>query len=170
MKTIFVFDATPLIYLSKAKILEKIAFPDAENIIIAPVYEEVVLKGMKIGKEDAFLIQKSIEKGIFKIEKKEEQLPFLKENKKLSDTDKDIVSYCAKKRNAIIITDDEELRKVADIEDLPNHGSIYILFRLLILKRITKEEFKTILSTMIGHGWYCSIDLFMEIMSELEKS
>lgn len=169
MKPTFVFDATPLIYLSKARIISKIAFLQAKNILLPSVHREVVETGAQRGEEDVSFIQRCIEQGILVIEElRGPSLLSLRENRRLSDTDREVLSFC-KQQKAMLIADDEEIRTVAEIENIPCHGSIYILFRLLEIKKITKSELKQILHTMINQGWYCSIELYVDILEQLEQ-
>ncbi len=167
-KNVLVFDATPLIYLAKAEILEKILLLFEENIIIESVCNEVVGKGKVRGENDAFYVEKLIQKKVIFVKEFSEKSGFFVENKKLSETDDELLRFC-KKWDAILITDDEELGKAADKENRENHGSVYLLFILLNKKIINKMEFKQIINKMIKAGWYCSIEFYDEIMGELEK-
>lgn len=162
-----VFDATPLIYLAKAEILGKIRVFDSENIMLESVYKEVVERGKLKGENDATYIQKLIEQNVFKRKGFSEKTSF-QENKNLSNTDREVLTF-SKQKNAMIIADDEEMRIVADLEGIEVHGSIYILFRLLSEKNIDKHELKNALDRMINNGWYCSIDFYNEIVGAMSK-
>lgn len=165
---LLVFDATPLIYLAKTHLLEKIKIFDTTNVLLESIYTEVVDTGKKNGYSDALYIQKLIERNLFIIKKCSPQLPAFQENKNLSPVDRDVLTF-AKMNDGMLITDDEEARLVAEIEGIEVHGSVYILFRLLSKKMINKNNLKNALDTMIHEGWHCSIDFYNEIVRSLDK-
>ncbi|MEX2750648.1 MAG: hypothetical protein Q6366_002055, partial [Candidatus Freyarchaeota archaeon] len=59
----------------------------------------------------------------------------------------------AKELNAIALMDDEESRAMADLEKIPNHGTIYLLVRFLNRAIISKKEFIEKLNEIIKEGW-----------------
>jgi predicted nucleic acid-binding protein len=168
MKCPLVFDATPLIYLGKARLLEKLSCLGEEKIIPQRVYDEVVSVGKRKEKSDALYVERLIDQNIFTIKKTSKCLTSLKKNTLLSASDKDVL-VCAKECNGIVIADDEEVRKITSAEGIEHHGTIYILFRLVHKKVISKKEVKSALDVMINKGWYCSVDLYNYVMGELEK-
>jgi len=46
---------------------------------------------------------------------------------------------------------------------------MYILFRLLKIKHISKEESIKIINKMIELGWRCSTELYTEILGAIGK-
>ena len=165
---LWVFDATPLIYLSKAKILEKIGPLPTKKIILRSVYEEVVKEGVQRGHSDAFYVEKLIQEKVFAIEENERQSATFLSHKNVSVADRDVLSF-AQNRKAIIIADDEEIRRIAEIENMEHHGSVYVLFTLLHRKVLKREELKKAINIMINEGWYCSVDVYNLIMEKLGK-
>ncbi|MBS7269540.1 MAG: hypothetical protein KIH10_11980 [Candidatus Freyarchaeota archaeon] len=75
----------------------------------------------------------------------------------------------AKELNAIALIDDEESRAMADLEKIPNHGTIYLLFRFLNEAIITKKEFIDKLNEIIKEGWRCSTELYIIIINALDS-
>jgi hypothetical protein len=63
----FVFDATPLIYLAKAERLPLLSRLDASRLIPQRVYKEVVTVGLDAGYPDARRIEQSVEDGAFDV-------------------------------------------------------------------------------------------------------
>ncbi len=163
-----IFDATPLIYLAKVNRLHLIENIGLERIIPKSVYEEVVIKGKELGKPDASIVEKLVEKGIFKIEKASTKLQELEKNKNLSKADVDVLSL-AKLKNGIAILDDEYVRKVAEIENIENKGTLYVIFSLLKNNVITKTEARETVDAIIERGWYCSTDLYAKILRRIER-
>ncbi len=167
MKEKIVFDATPLIYFAKAKIIDKIAALHPEKIILESVYKEVVIKGKEKGKEDAFHLDNTIQNKIFSIQKFQSKvIPSAKANKALSETDREVLSFC-KVHKTSLIADDEQVRIIAEVEGIEHHGSMYVLFSLLKQKIMTKKECRDALKIMIESGWYCSLDLYQDILEKL---
>ncbi len=167
MKQIFVFDSTPLMYLAKVYLLEKVLRLAEKNIIPQLVWEEVVQRGFLVGKEDASHVDLLIKKGLIGID----AIPLREEflyNTHLSPPDRAVLIIC-KKHKGILIADDAEIRKTARIHGIEGHGSVYLLFLLLSQKRINKEEFKAALNSLVEKGWYCSIEFYTQTIAELEK-
>jgi predicted nucleic acid-binding protein len=166
MKYPLIFDATPLIYLGKARILEKLSCLDEEKVIPQSVYEEVISVGKQKEKSDALYVERIVTS--FFTVRKNKLILSLRENTLLSPSDKAVIA-CAKECNGIVIADDEQVRKISSAQDIEHHGTIYVLFRLLRKKVVKRKEVKNILDIMINNGWYCSIDLYNYVMRELEK-
>lgn len=163
-----IFDATPLIYLGKLKILEEIQILRTKNIICKSIYNEVVEEGKKRGFEEANYIKKLVDKGLFQIVEVNNLIKSIQENPNLKYADIEILSF-AKRNNSTVVADDEEVRKVARTEDVEYVGSIFILFKLLKHKRISKKELRNLLDKMINLGWRCSTELYALILEELER-
>ncbi|MBS7280266.1 MAG: hypothetical protein KIH09_10590 [Candidatus Freyarchaeota archaeon] len=58
--TTLVFNATPLIYLSKVSLIENIKELPENRCLPKSVYDEVVTKGKELGSADAFKVDKLI--------------------------------------------------------------------------------------------------------------
>jgi predicted nucleic acid-binding protein len=65
--------------------------------------------------------------------------------------------------------DDEESRAMADLEKIPNHGTIYLLFCFLRKAIITKEEFIYKLNEIIREGLRCFTELYIKIIKALDS-
>jgi predicted nucleic acid-binding protein len=167
---ILVFDATPLIYLAKIEKLHLLEKVDAERIIPASVFEEVVVKGKKLGKPDAAVIEKLIEQGVFKVEDVEKTGLYekLKENKNLSKADIDTLTL-AHLKSGMAIVDEDYVRRVAEVEGIECRGTIYLVFSLLKGGVISKFEARKIVDDMVENGWYCSTNLYAKILKRIEK-
>ncbi len=168
MKQTFVFDSTPLMYLSKVKILEKLKNLSSTNLIPRPIYTEVVIQGKQQGYTDAEYVQKLIEEKVFQVVNCSTPLLSVAESKNISPADKSVLTL-AQERRAVIITDDQELRLIANIERIENHGSLYLLMKLLRKKVLTKTDAKKAVQLMIKEGWHCSIETYTEIMKAFDE-
>ncbi|CAG0980742.1 MAG: DUF3368 domain-containing protein [Candidatus Methanoperedens sp.] len=90
-----VFDATPLIYLGKIKLLDKVAHFPEDKYITKSIFREVVERGKE-------------------------------------------------------------------------HGTIYLLLRMMKMKLITRKKTLESLNEMIHHGWRCSTELYAEILMAMK--
>jgi predicted nucleic acid-binding protein len=164
-----IFDVTPLIYLAKIDKLFLLDEIEEEKIIPEKVYEEVVEEGKKKGIADASIIEKSIERGMFTMKKapKDSFYKKLKQNPNLSEADISVLTL-AKKNQAIAIIDEDYARNIAEIEEIKNKGTIFLIFSLFKRKDIDKKDAKEMVDRMIENGWYCSIDLYAKILKKIE--
>lgn len=160
-----IFDATPLIYLGKIHFIRKISHFPEEKYTPESVYEEVVVEGKNSGKPEVFLIEKIIKTGIIKIREPADTqyVSHLKENPKIHKGDAEVLAL-AYEFGGIALLDDEEARGMAEIEGILHHGTIYLLFRMMKMGLLTKEEILDGLNEMILKGWRCSTELYAEIL------
>ncbi len=169
MKTL-VFDATPLIYLGKVNLIEKIKqFPE-DKYTTESVYREVVEEGKKEGKPEVMLIESLVKDGAIKIKTPADDVYVsrLRENPKIHEGDADVLAL-AYDLDGVALMDDEEARGVADIEGIEHHGTIYLLLRMMKMKLLTKDEALAGLNEMIRMGWRCSTELYAEMLSAIES-
>ncbi len=165
-----VFDATPLIYLGKINLIEKIKqFPE-DKYTTQSVCIEVVEAGKNRGRQEAFVIEKLIESRVIKIKTPADRryIGTLRENPKIHEADADVLAL-AVELNGIALLDDEEARGMAETEGIEHHGTIYLLFRMMKMELLTKEEAFAGLNEMIRMGWRCSTELYAEIMTALNE-
>ncbi len=134
------------------------------------VYREVVTQGKRRGESDAFLIEDLVNKGIFEVRNVKKKIllrelqiiPFLH----LADIE---TLALAKELKGIAVIDERLGREIADIEEIENRGTIFILFRLLKAGLLDKKELRDKLDDMIEKGWRCSTELYAVILKELER-
>ncbi len=164
----YVFDATPLIYLAKAGKLDKLDALEEKKVIPETVYEEVVKTGKKKEIADAFMVEKCVNAGMFSVAAaaRDDLFTALVQNQHLSEADAAVLSM-AKKRRGTAILDEEYARTIAGIEDIDNRGTIFLIVRLLRQKEMDPDDAKRTVDTMIDCGWYCSLDLYKEIMNTI---
>lgn len=165
-----IFNATPLIYITKiglSKIFENLK---SEKITSPQVKKEVVDKGKDKGVPDAIVLEKLFQKDMFKVIEPEDQkfLEILLETKGLHVTDAEVLAI-AKEYDGLAIIDDEVARKVAKIYGISYSGTPYILMQSVIEKIITKNRAKQAIQEMINAGWRCSIEIYNKIMENIEK-
>lgn len=160
-----IFDATPLIYLGKVNLIEKIKHFPEDKYTTKSVYREVVDEGKKSGKPEVFEIEALVRSGVIKIKvpSNKRYISHLRENPKIHEADADVLAL-AHELNGIALMDDEEARGMAEIEGIAHHGTIYLLLRMRKMKLLTKEEALAGLNGMIRMGWRCSTELYAEML------
>lgn len=165
-----VFDATPLIYLGKINLIEKIKYLPEDKYTTKSVCIEVVEVGKNIGRQEAFVIEKIIKSKIIKlrIPANKQYISTLLQNPKIHEADADVLAL-AVELDGIALLDDEEARGMAEIEGIEHHGTIYLLLRMMKMKLLTKEEVFGSLNEMIRMGWRYSTELYAEIIKALNK-
>ena len=165
-----VFNATPLIYITKVG-LSKI-FEDLKNekLTSPQVKREVVDEGKRRGIPDAIILQKMFKNNVFKVAepKNRKFLSSLLETRGLHITDAEVLAI-AKERDGIAVIDDEGARKPARIYGISHVGAPYILMKVVFQGLITKERAKQALNDMIFAGWRCSVESYAKIMDAIEK-
>ena len=168
---IFVFDSTTLIYLGRVGLLKEIKNLEEDKIIPKSVYDEVVKKGVERGATDAYLIEVLVKDHCFRIvtAKDKKVMKRFRQIPKLHKADAETLTV-AKEVDGIAIMDESKGRGVANIYGIEVRGSIYILFRLLSIGVLSKEEMKDKLDAMINIGWRCSTELYTTVLRELEKA
>jgi len=165
-----VFNATPLIYLTKVGLSKVLEDLKNEKLTSPQVSREVVEEGKRKGIPDAILLEKMFKNNIFKVTepKKQKFLASLLETKGLHITDAEVLAI-AKERDGIAVVDDEVARKTARIYGIPYVGTPYILMKAVTQRLITKERAKQAINEMIFAGWRCSIESYAKIIDAIEK-
>ena len=157
-----VFDATPLIYLAKAEKLEKVEKLEQQRLIPERIYREVVEEAE--GEPDAERIQKAVENDILEIASTEVD----EEMKSLSQADLEVLKI-AEREEAVALMDEEYGRNLAAARDIETRGTAFIILRMQKKGLISEKEAKQTVDSMIDSGWYCSTDLYKEIMNKIEE-
>lgn len=160
-----VFDATPLIYLGKVNLIEKVKHFPEDKYTTKSVYREVVEEGKKSGRPEVFVIETLVKGGVIKIKEPSNKryISHLRENPKIHEADADVLAL-AHELDGVALMDDEEARGMAEMEGIEHHGTIYLLLRMRKMKLLTKEEALAGLNEMIRMGWRCSTELYAEMV------
>jgi len=165
-----VFDATPLIYMTKTG-LSKI-FEDLENekLTSPHVKREVVDEGKRKGVPNAVILETMFQNNVFKVTEPENKkfLASLLETKGLHVTDAEVLTI-ARECGGIAVIDDEVARKTARIYGISYVGTPYILMKAVLQGLITKERAKQAINEMIFAGWRCNVETYARIVGALEK-
>jgi len=165
-----VFNATPLIYLTKVGLSKVFEDLKGEKLTSPEVKREVVDEGKRKGVPDAIILEKMFKNDLFKVTevRNKKFLATLLETKGLHITDAEVLAV-ARERNGIAVIDDEVARKTARIYGISYAGTPYILMRAVFQRLITKERAKQTINEMLSAGWRCSVETYAKIMDVIEK-
>ena len=166
----WVFDATPLIYLAKVDRLALVQQLDTSCVIPERVYEEVVETGLEQGYPDARRIERSVDADRFDIVSVETTslLSRLQDNSNLSDADGAVLA-CADAHDGVAVMDETYSRDVAAAEGITTRGTAYLVLKLASEGALSVDDARTVIDAMIDEGWYCAPDVYAKIIQKLES-
>lgn len=166
----YVFDATPLIYLATVERLALLADIPSECVMPERVYDEVVTVGIEQGHADARRIEQTVEDGPLKRRSVAETDLFerLQGNDKLSDVDVAVLTL-AGEAGATAIMDEQYGRNVAAVEGIETRGTAYLVLRLLQEGTLSLTEARATIDEMIDGGWYCAPNLYAKLVQKIEE-
>ena len=166
----WVFDATPLIYLAKVDRLALVQQLDVSCVIPEHVYEEVVETGLEQGYPDARRVERNVDADRFAIESVETTplLSHLQENSNLSDADVAVLVY-ADAYDGVAVMDETYGRDVATAEGITTRGTAYLVLKLASEGTISVDEARSVINAIIDEGWYCAPDIYAKIVQKLDS-
>ena len=164
----FVFDATPLMYLAKAGVLEVLA--QLPNVFLVPprVFREVVEEGRKRGATDVQVLERLIAAGRFRVRPvgSKSLLARLREDPRLSEADREALGL-AVETSGRLLADDESLRSAARARGAKVGGSLYLLHLLVERGLLSSDQAVQVVERMIAEGWFCSPLLYRAFVRSL---
>ena len=165
----YVFDATPLIYLGKAERLGLLADLPDDCVIPEPVHAEVVTRGLEADYPDARRVEQAIDAGVFEVVSDLPSPTFerLCEIERLSRADAAVLAV-ADAEVRIAVMDDGYGRDIAATEGITTRGTAYLVLQLLRDGAITGDVARTTVDDMLEAGWYCSPDLYAAIVHRID--
>lgn len=170
MKKPLVFNATPLIYITKVGLSGILEDLKEEKLTSSEVKREVVDEGKRKGVPDAVVLEKLFKNNVFKViaPKNRKFLASLFKTKGLHVTDAEVLTI-AKELGGIAVVDDEVARKTARIYGISYVGTPYVLVRAVVQGLITKERARQAVNEMIFAGWRCSVESYVKTTEAIEK-
>lgn len=165
----WVFDATPLIYLAKTDHLGLITHLDGSCVIPQEVNAEVVETGIEAGYPDARRIERRVEDDTLAVVSVEETQFFsrLQQNPDLSDADVAVFA-CAFEHEGIAIMDETYGRDVAATEGITTRGTAYLVLHLAKQDIVSVARARTVIDEMVDEGWYCSSSMYAKLVQRLD--
>ncbi|QKY20522.1 DUF3368 domain-containing protein [Halolamina sp. CBA1230] len=166
----WVFDATPLIYLAKVDRLALVHHLDASCVIPERVYDEVVATGLEEGYPDARRIERAVDADRFDVVAVDASplMARIRENPSLSDADAAVLAY-ADTHDGVAVMDETYGRDVAAAEGVTTRGTAFLILKLTKQGVISGDDARTIIDGMIDNGWYCAPDVYTKIIQKLDS-
>ena len=166
----WVFDATPLIYLAKVNKLQLVTHLEGQCYLPQQVHSEVVATGLEEGYTDARRVEQCIDAGLFEVVSVDDSqlVGQLQQNPNLSDADVAVLE-CAASRDAIAVMDEAYGRTAAEIEGIETRGTAYIVLLCAKHEDISVSKAREIVDSMIEAGWYCAPDLYTKLVRKIES-
>lgn len=165
----WMFDATPLIYLAKVDRLTIVDHIERSCVIPTAVYDEVVTTGIEHGAPDARRIERRIEDDRFEVVSAEPS-PLrsrLQQNTNLSEADIAVLA-CAHAHDGVAVMEEQYGRDVAAVEGITTKGTAFLILKLATRDSISVEDARAVIDAMIEEGWYCSPAVYAKIVQTLE--
>ena len=166
----WIFDATPLIYLAKVDQLSLVSHLDGSCVIPQRVYTEVVDIGIEEGYPDARRIEQRVEDETFTVQSVDDTALFLRlqDNPNLSDADCAVLAY-AFAHDGIAVMDETYGRDVASTEDVTTRGTAYLVLYLAAQQVISTEKARTVIDNMVEEGWYCAPSMYAKLVQKRDS-
>jgi len=166
----YVFDATPLIYLATVDRFGILGTLSDDRVILERVYDEVVTAGLEAGHADARRVERAVEEDVLTVATVERSGTFerLEANDNLSEADAAVLAM-ADDRDGIAVMDEQYGRDVAAAEGIETRGTAYLVLRLLDRDAIDAADARETIDAMIEAGWYCAPDLYVKLLDRIEE-
>lgn len=166
----WVFDATPLIYLATVDRLRLVSTLEEECLIPRQIYDEVVTAGIEAGYADARRIEQCLDDGLFDVVSVDETplATRLRQNPQLSAADVAVL-VCAANVDGIAVMDEASGRNAAEIEGVETRGTAFLVLRCAKHGEITVADARETIDSMIEAGWYCAPDLYTKLVRKPES-
>lgn len=166
----YVFDATPLIYLGKIERLDLLDQFSADCFIPGSVHQEVVVRGVERGYPDARRIERTVDEGLLEVRmvKKTDVFDRLIANSNLSRADAAVLSL-ADQLSGTAVMDERYGRSVADTEGISTRGTAFLVLTLLRDGTLATSDARTVVDNLLDAGWYCSPNLYAKIVRKIES-
>lgn len=170
----YIFDATPLIYLGKVRLLRLLPQIPRKKVLPTSVKEGVVIQGKERDEAEANLVKELLEKNELierkstrKISKKITKVA-AKRQDPLHRAEADVLAL-AKEMDGIGILDDHVARNVGDLLGITVHGTGYFLGKFYVEGILEKSALIKKIKEMRDKGWYLAGDDLLRIIQYLRE-
>jgi len=166
-----IFDATPLIYLTRAGLASVIEQIPARKFAARSVFREVVEQGKAKGLADALALARLFEKRAISIADASDValLRTLARIRGLEEPDAETLAI-AKERDYRAVLDDLFARRVARTYGVDFVGTPHVIILGIRNDLLSKEEAINAVDRMIETGWRCGPELYREIIGLIRES
>lgn len=166
-----IFDATPLIYLTRVGLLRLVEALPTKKYAVQSVFDEVVKTGKSRGHQDALALSRLFDaREISIIEPSDSSLlKTLRRVRGLEEPDAETLAV-AEDHSFRAVVDDLVARKVAKTYHVDFVGTPYILVLSIQKRLLTKQEAAKALDDMVDSGWRCGPELYRDIIRIIQHS
>jgi len=167
-KPIYVLDATILIHFSRLGRLDLI-LDVCGAFITREVYHETVVKGENF--PDSLAIKEAVDSGRLKVYevKTEDPIKVLLRYPEIHRGEAETI-VAAKQLDGTAIIDDKEARVIAKVYNVGSApGCLFLLFRLLRLRKIDANEARSILEQLVSSGLHLDSETLLKAYRKIEQ-
>lgn len=165
---IWIFDSSPLIYLNKVGLNWIFARLEGEKFIPTQVYDQVITQGKIRGDADALVSEELVKEGVIKVvtvnNDFKEMLKSLGEE--LHEGELEVLAL-AKNKGGIAVLDESIAREVGKVFKIEVHGTLFLIFLMVRMGKLKKEEARDKVDLMIGKGFRLGHDEYLEFLNLL---
>ncbi|MEA1865645.1 MAG: DUF3368 domain-containing protein [Euryarchaeota archaeon] len=166
---IWVFDASPLIYLNMVGLDWIFEQLEGEKLIPSEVYKEVVTEGKVRGDADAIISEELVKKGVIKVAAVESDFKELLKSLKdeLHEGELEVLAM-AKDEGGVAVLDESIAREVGRIFKIKVHGTMFLIFLMVRMGKLGKMEAKAKMDLMINKGFRLGHEQYLEFLNLLD--
>ena len=165
-----VFDATPLIYLTRTGLSSVFRELKGGKYTSPRVKAEVVDEGMRLGVPDAIILDEMFRDGVFVVREPGDRgfVERLLGARGLHVADAEVIALAGELRGTAIL-DDEAARKTAKVYGVSYAGTPFVLMRSVVQGLITGGRAMEAVREMISLGWRCDVETYDRVMGALGR-
>jgi len=165
---IWIFDSSPLIYLSKVGLNWIFERLEGGKFIPTQVYDQVITQGKIRGDADALVSEELVKEGVIKVltvnDDFKEMLKSLGEE--LHEGESEVLAL-AKNKGGMAVLDESIAREVGAVFKIEVHGTLFLIFLMVRTGKLKKEEAMAKVNLMIGTGFRLGHDEYLEFLNLL---
>jgi len=130
------------------------------------LYEEVVSKGIELGKKDACLVEKSIGEGRISVRRVQRTHPV---TVPLHPGEAEVFSQALESGIHLLMMDDARARAVGEMAGLRPRGTMWLLLEAVKENLLNFDGFLATLDTITHHGFYVREELYLRVIREARR-
>jgi len=159
-----------LIYLNKVGLDWIFEQLEGEKFIPAQVYEQVVTQGKIRGDADAIISEELVKKGVIKVVTVENGFKAMLECLKdeLHEGELEVLTL-AKNKGGVAVLDESIAREVGRIFRIEVHGTLFLIFLMVGMMKLRKEEARDKVNLMIREGFRLGHEEYLGFLNLLEN-
>jgi predicted nucleic acid-binding protein len=161
-----VANATPLIYLSKARRLEVLQSVVQETFIPEAVYKEVVVAGKQLGETDAVLVEEAVKAGWIIVRAVKRAFPV---NINLHPGETEVIALAKEAGITAVLMDDAKARLASELAGLTPRGTLWLLLEAVRKHILDFDAFLGALEDIMNAGFYLKEDFYLRAVREARQ-